>query len=832
MRVPSTGYYPAFGAGIRKSVTTKSVKDEHQPDNSVLPGIFSGLKGEKILTFGLIAASFGFSLHVSHQLSSLKKQLEKQAENIKKTYKDTDKLYGIAAIGAGGGAAGLGDEARKWVNGEASPTEKDKTEIFKQKEFDGKAVGTPAVVEFNGNNKPLSGKASAVVDKFDEITEKYLSEPEKDKFPLKKGDSIWTVTAEYAPVKAGGLGEVPVALQNNFNKLGMNTYSFVPMYVTTKRNDSKGIFKTSGFQTYYTYGKDTFNIEKIVEFEIPAEDRELKKHNEKVEFYIAKKKNGQDMSEPLIFVKNDLFKGESIYSGTYEHPEVGKFALFSKSVYELMKALISPDDVKSLKIADKREFKKMLPPQGIILNDWHASPIAAMVRYKSRLENADGKFSYDKTPLKQNGLDRLYFPDIKILTIAHNAKYQGAVTDKKNIEYILNTMFDEYTDAIVNNVKLKHDGIVGRKDDNTFVSVIAPYSKNRQLNMLNFGLIAGDYFCPVSQNYAKELVNNPDRANVLNRVIRQKNDANRVVGIVNGHDKSEISMEASANKQPFNFGFYDENTDINEIIRVRNKNKAALWNNFIVPIKKGNKEIASNVSIADNKSAGLPFENMTEDIASKTPVLGFVGRLTRQKGTDILAKSIRNIYDSYSENYPGKEKPIFIIVGVDGEKGEMKKFLVNLKEYLPVEDAKRVIYLDGYVPSDILAGCDFAMMPSRFEPCGLVQMEAFAKGTPVIASNTGGLSDTVNKNPKHPTGIIADNKKEIRVSEYTRALNKALDMYFNNKEQYKSTVQNCLKEDFSWILPDKKGPVFEYLKLFGVNIDDLKDLKKKKASEQ
>merc|ERR1719401_2637224 len=43
----------------------------------------------------------------------------------------------------------------------------------------------------------------------------------------------------------------------------------------------------------------------------------------------------------------------------------------------------------------------------------------------------------------------------------------------------------------------------------------------------------------------------------------------------------------------------------------------------------------------------------------------------------------------------------------------------------------------------MLAGCDYTLLPSRWEPCGLVQMEAMRLGTLPIVAPTGGLKDTV-----------------------------------------------------------------------------------------
>merc|ERR1719321_2641772 len=43
----------------------------------------------------------------------------------------------------------------------------------------------------------------------------------------------------------------------------------------------------------------------------------------------------------------------------------------------------------------------------------------------------------------------------------------------------------------------------------------------------------------------------------------------------------------------------------------------------------------------------------------------------------------------------------------------------------------------------LVAGSDYTLLPSRWEPCGLVQMEAMRFGTLPIVAPTGGLKDTV-----------------------------------------------------------------------------------------
>ena len=104
---------------------------------------------------------------------------------------------------------------------------------------------------------------------------------------------------------------------------------------------------------------------------------------------------------------------------------------------------------------------------------------------------------------------------------------------------------------------------------------------------------------------------------------------------------------------------------------------------------------------------------------------------------------------------------------------------------------------DEGVSHRIEAGCDFFLMPSRFEPCGLNQMYSLRYGTVPIVRITGGLDDTV-------VDIKEDAAKAdgIKFGDYSsRALAKAMRkafVLFEEKELHRHYQLNGMAVDFSW----------------------------------
>jgi glycosyltransferase involved in cell wall biosynthesis len=115
------------------------------------------------------------------------------------------------------------------------------------------------------------------------------------------------------------------------------------------------------------------------------------------------------------------------------------------------------------------------------------------------------------------------------------------------------------------------------------------------------------------------------------------------------------------------------------------------------------------------------------------PSILFVGNLIRRKGIDILLEAMQVLVSRKIE-----ASPILHVVG----SGEMEK---NCKEYVALHGLTEKVRFWGSVPESLkfrlIKGADIVVMPSRYEPFGIVLLEAIAAGKPVVATYAGGLPE-------------------------------------------------------------------------------------------
>jgi len=111
----------------------------------------------------------------------------------------------------------------------------------------------------------------------------------------------------------------------------------------------------------------------------------------------------------------------------------------------------------------------------------------------------------------------------------------------------------------------------------------------------------------------------------------------------------------------------------------------------------------------------------------------FLGRLHREKSPDHLVRAAADLGD-----WPGS----FVFVGPDGG---MRNFLETQASALGLRD--RVVFtgeVDEETKRDLLAGATCLVLPSFYEAQGIVILEAWAQGIPVVASRVGGVPHLVS----------------------------------------------------------------------------------------
>ena len=121
------------------------------------------------------------------------------------------------------------------------------------------------------------------------------------------------------------------------------------------------------------------------------------------------------------------------------------------------------------------------------------------------------------------------------------------------------------------------------------------------------------------------------------------------------------------------------------------------------------------------------------EIGPMTPMVLFVGRMVEQKGPDLLVEAIPSILKFYPEAR-------FVLAG----DGEMRHAVEQRAHELGVWHATRFAgFKKGWDLVDLYRACDVVCVPSRNEPFGIVVLEAWSAGKPVVVTNHGGPNEYV-----------------------------------------------------------------------------------------
>jgi starch synthase len=280
-----------------------------------------------------------------------------------------------------------------------------------------------------------------------------------------------------------------------------------------------------------------------------------------------------------------------------------------------------------------------------------------------------------------------------------------------------------------------------------------------QLSFLKTGLVFADAISTVSPTYAHEIQHAPGGCG-LEGVLASRSDA--LVGIVNGIDTA-VWNPAADRHIPRGFG--------------------------LDTVAEG--KDAARIALAARLGHAAP---------DPRPLVALVGRLVGQKGIDLVIEMLGRM--------AGSGRAHFVILGT-GSADTEAALRHAAAAYPGTIDV--VIGFDEEFAHLVFAAADIALVPSRYEPCGLTQLYALRYGTIPVVRATGGLVDTVvDATPEalasgRASGFVFEAFDSLALEH---ALDRAL-LAHADRTLWSGLVRQVMGQDWSW-----DASAREYVRLF------------------
>jgi starch synthase len=257
-------------------------------------------------------------------------------------------------------------------------------------------------------------------------------------------------------------------------------------------------------------------------------------------------------------------------------------------------------------------------------------------------------------------------------------------------------------------------------------------------------------------------------------------------GIVFADKITTVSPSYSQEIQTHEFGF-----GLDGVLRTRTKSLTGILNG--IDYHQWNPEIDNKIEqtySADDLTGKAKCKAELQKIfrlpnSPDSTVIGWVSRLVPQKGCDLLLHVLPEILIKNIQ---------FVMLG-DGDTQYSDKFK-QLPAAYPGKAGVHIGY-HGTLMRNIVAGSDFLLLPSRYEPCGLTQLYGLRYGTPSVVRATGGLKDSIHEydlESGRGTGFLFD---KYEVEEFKAAILRALSLY-ERKDIWKTIIRNAMRTNVSW----------------------------------
>lgn len=238
---------------------------------------------------------------------------------------------------------------------------------------------------------------------------------------------------------------------------------------------------------------------------------------------------------------------------------------------------------------------------------------------------------------------------------------------------------------------------------------------------------------------------------------------------------------------------FNYNVTLGKKIRLLSRILASKYSDKVVVLTNRDKatwekKTKSNNIIKISNPITISSIEEIESIHNKEKIIIAIGRLTHQKGFDLLLQS----WSKITEKHP--DWKLNIIGGGEEE--------FNLKKIIKLENIENSVFI---IPpqkniQEYYEKASFFVLSSRFEGFGLVILEAQSNGLPVIAFNCEAGPDEIIIDNK--TGWLCDNLNTLELSE---KISRAIELFESNKDEYlifsKKSIINSKNFSIENIIP-------------------------------
>ncbi len=327
-------------------------------------------------------------------------------------------------------------------------------------------------------------------------------------------------------------------------------------------------------------------------------------------------------------------------------------------------------------------------------------------------------------------------------------------------------------------------------------------------------------FSVVAEEYAKSIAQNPQTAHNIHNMASKLYENGTFNGILNPLNDPAVDPTKPLMNERYNktcedvdgkryeaFETYPLDCSYEDIRRIKNANKLKLLQRLSAKdttIITGNKNRTANINpeadSCDEIIRSDLLDKIKEGKGDEVPLFVSWGRIDTQKGHDITL----NAFEKFAKTKEGKNAILILGAGLD-KSPESKKVFDKVQSMLNDPELKgRIVHIDGWAPAYAMSSAaDAAIFSSRFEPCGLTDLEAMKYYCTPIVTNTQGLKQK-NFDPRNEQEAqkATSYKTKHEYNLLKSQVNLILDAYLQNNDEAKEK----LKEEFpSFVKKDENG---------------------------